>query len=199
MENIREIISQNITKLRKEKNLTQVELAKKINYSDKAISRWEKGEVIPDIETIYSLSEIFEVPVSAILEKEKPIESKNEKKTPLKQRILSQIFLSCEIWLILCVVYTYINITTNTSIWQIFVWGIPATALLLLLFNLKYKNNIGSFVCGTVLTWSLIVCIYLHLIQANPWYMFFIGIPIQGLFIIRYIFNYKQKIIKKKE
>lgn len=197
MENIREIISQNITHLRKEKNLTQVELAKKINFSDKAISRWEKGEVVPDIETIYALSEIFEVPVSAILEKKDTTDDKSKKKNNIKQNILAQIFLSCEIWLILCVIYTYINITTETSLWQIFVWGVPATSLLLGLFNIKNKNNIGSFVCGTVLVWSLITCIYLHLLYSNPWYIFFIGLPLQGLLIVRYIFNYKQKIVKK--
>ena len=197
MENIREIISQNITHLRKEKNLTQVELAKKINFSDKAISRWEKGEVVPDIETIYALSEIFEVPVSAILEKKETTEDKSKKKNNIKQNILAQIFLSCEIWLILCVIYTYINITTETSLWQIFVWGVPATSLLLGLFNIKNKNNISSFVCGTVLVWSLITCIYLHLLYSNPWYIFFIGLPLQGLLIVRYIFNYKQKIVKK--
>ena len=89
MENIREIISQNITHLRKEKNLTQVELAKKINFSDKAISRWEKGEVVPDIETIYALSEIFEVPVSAILEKKDTTDDKSKKKNNIKQNILA--------------------------------------------------------------------------------------------------------------
>ena len=68
MKNLKEIISKNIINLRKANNLTQVELSKMINYSDKAISRWEKGEVLPDIETIQTLSEVFKVPMSAILE-----------------------------------------------------------------------------------------------------------------------------------
>ena len=48
--------------------LTQVGLAKKINYSDKAVSRWEKGEVLPDIETLDALSKIFNVPLSYLIE-----------------------------------------------------------------------------------------------------------------------------------
>ena len=49
MENIREIVRENLVKLRKERKLTQIELSQKIGYSDKAISRWETGEVTPDI------------------------------------------------------------------------------------------------------------------------------------------------------
>ena len=68
MSNLRETVSQNLVRLRKENNLTQIELSQKINFSDKAVSRWEKGEVLPDIETIEKLSEVFGVPMSAILE-----------------------------------------------------------------------------------------------------------------------------------
>ena len=66
MEDVKRIVSQNIIRLRKEKGLTQAELAGLINYSDKAVSRWETGDVVPDLETIYALSEVLGVPVSAI-------------------------------------------------------------------------------------------------------------------------------------
>ena len=82
MESLKEIVSKNIINLRKANNLTQLELAKKINYSDKAISRWEKGEVLPDVETIQTLSIVFNVPMSAILESQdenKKIKLKNLK------------------------------------------------------------------------------------------------------------------------
>lgn len=197
MENTREIISKNLIQLRKSHNLTQVELAKKLNYSDKAISRWEKGEVVPDIETIYMLSEIYDVPVSRILEKQDEDDG-NTKASTVKQRVLSQIFLTCEIWLILCVAFAYINMTQQISVWQIFVWGVPATAVVLIIFNRKQHNNILNFVCGTIFVWSLIICIYLLLIKENPWYTFFVGIPLQGLLIVRYIFDYKQGIIHLK-
>jgi len=56
MENINEIIGQNLLKLRKQKKLTQLELADKFNYSDKSISKWEKGESLPSIEVLHELS-----------------------------------------------------------------------------------------------------------------------------------------------
>ena len=68
MENIKEIISNNIIMLRKQKNLTQLELGEAIHYSDKAISRWEKGESLPDIETLQLLSETLDVPLTYLFE-----------------------------------------------------------------------------------------------------------------------------------
>ena len=63
MENIREIIGENLASLRKEAKLTQLELAEKFNYSDKAVSKWEKGDTIPDIETLYNLCQFYGVTI----------------------------------------------------------------------------------------------------------------------------------------
>ncbi|MBO4324748.1 MAG: helix-turn-helix transcriptional regulator [Lachnospiraceae bacterium] len=193
MENVKAIVSQNILRLRKENNLTQAELARRINYSDKAISRWEAGEVVPDLETIYSLSEVFDVPVSQITEARSE-ESDEESKKGIGQKILSQIFLCCEIWFIFTAVYVYLKLTKQTNIWQLFVWTVPSCMLVLWVFNRKEPMNILLFIYSSIFVWSFTTCIYLHLIESNPWYIFFIGLPAEGLLIIRYIFNYKQDL-----
>lgn len=204
MENVKKTVSLNLIRLRKENNLTQAELAKLINYSDKAISRWETGEVIPDLETIYSLSEVFGVPVSEIIEEPKTEEKsddridENDEPQTVSQKILSQIFLLCEIWLVITVVFVYLKLSRETTLWQLFVWGVPASSFALWLFNRKSNSNILLFIFSSVFTWTFITCIYLHLLDSNPWYMFFIGLPMQGLLIIRYVFNYKQKLKRIK-
>ena len=198
MENVKEIVSQNLVRFRKEKNLTQAELAKLINYSDKAISRWETGEVVPDLETIYTLAEVFGVPVSSITERPTEEEVSKKTDTPLGQKILSQIFLLFEIWLIITVIFVYVKITKETSIWQLFVWGVPASAIVLWFFNRKENANALLFIFATVFVWSFITCVYLHLLDSNPWYMYFIGLPLQGLIVVRYVFNYRQSIRRIK-
>jgi len=198
MESLKEIVSKNIINLRKANNLTQLELAKKINYSDKAISRWEKGEVLPDVETIQTLSIVFNVPMSAILESQD--ENKKIKLTkPTKQDILSQVFIICEIWTIISVIYAYLNISKGMNLWQLFTWGIPATALILLVLSNKRKNNILSFIYGTILVWSAITCLFLQMLTSSPWYIFLLGIPVQGMLIVRYLFNHKLNPILKKK
>jgi len=193
MKELKEIVSKNLISLRKMNNLTQLELSKKINYSDKAISRWEKGEVLPDVETIKVLSEVFNVPMSAILEDNDNI-AKVKLSKPSKQEILSQIFLICEIWTLLSVIYVYLNLSNGQNIWQMFIWGIPATAFVLLVQNRKAKNNIINFIYGSILVWSFITCLFLHMLDACPWYFFILGVPVQGMLVVRYLFNYRQKI-----
>ena len=198
MENVKAIVSQNLIRLRKENNLTQAELAKLINYSDKAISRWETGDVVPDLETIYALSEVFGVPVSSITEKQSEEKKDKNKDATLSQKILSQIFLVCEIWFIICAIFVYFKISRQANIWQIFVWGVPATALMLWFVNRKEPAKLLLFICASVFTWSFITCVYLHLLPSNHWYMYFLGLPLQGLIVVRYIFNYKQNLKKIK-
>lgn len=100
-----------ITELRKENNLTQKDLAKKINVSDKAISRWETGKGYPDVTSLLALSEFFGVSVNELLagkriEKEKLIEiteknvinaietkERTVKKKKIQMIICSAIFL----------------------------------------------------------------------------------------------------------
>ena len=203
MENVKAIVSQNILRLRKENNLTQAELARRINYSDKAISRWEAGEVVPDLETIYALSEIFDVPVSQITEARAEGDAQENQNGGIGQKILSQIFLCCEIWFILTALYVYLKLSRQTNVWQLFVWCVPACMLVLWFFHRKEPTNILLLIYSSVFVWSFTTCIYLHLIDSQPWYIFFIGLPAQGLLVIRYVFNYKQnlkgiRLVKRK-
>ncbi len=191
MENIREIVAKNLVNLRKQNNLTQVELAQKINFSDKAISRWEKGEVLPDIETLQKLSAVYGVPMSAILESQDEGQ-KSKFIIPTKKDILSQIFLICEIWVIISVIYAYVNVARSVNLWQIFLWGVPATALFLLFQNRKKTNNLLNFIYGTIFVWSFITCLFLHMLELCPWYFYILGVPIQGMLVVRYLFNYKK-------
>ena len=89
MEDFREILSKNIVALRKSKKLTQSELAEKINYSDKTVSKWEKGDAVPDVETLISISQFFEVSIDDLVSKS--IEEVSKRKT--KQLFI--FFIDC--------------------------------------------------------------------------------------------------------
>ena len=70
-EEIKENFSQNLINLRKAKSLTQLQLAEKLNYSDKAISKWEVGSVLPDVETLSHIAEFFGLTVNDLIYKKK--------------------------------------------------------------------------------------------------------------------------------
>ena len=83
---IKEIISKNICGLRKKAMLTQAELADKLNYSDKAISKWERGESLPDAEMLYKIAELFEVDISYLFEEHNFEELSLEDKKKLRTK-----------------------------------------------------------------------------------------------------------------
>ena len=64
------MFNENIKKIRKEKGLSQEELAVKLNVVRQTISKWEKGLSVPDADLLISLSEILETPVSILLGKD---------------------------------------------------------------------------------------------------------------------------------
>lgn len=80
MSDIKAIVKENLIRLRREHKLTQLELSQKINYSDKAISRWETGEVTPDVETLAHLAELYEIPITAFFLPPDAVPSKQEKR-----------------------------------------------------------------------------------------------------------------------
>ena len=61
-------IGTNIAAYRKKAGLTQAGLAEKLNYSDKAVSKWERGESIPDVLTLMQLAEQFDITVQDLLD-----------------------------------------------------------------------------------------------------------------------------------
>ena len=62
------IIAANIAELRKKNGMTQQDLAAKLNYTDKAISKWERGESIPDVLVLKQIADIIIVRIRFILQ-----------------------------------------------------------------------------------------------------------------------------------
>lgn len=60
-------IAKNLIRYRKAANLTQAELAQKINYSDKSVSKWESGNGVPDIYILLKLAELYGVSVNDVV------------------------------------------------------------------------------------------------------------------------------------
>lgn len=193
MKSLREIISNNIVSLRKKMGLTQVGLAKKVNFSDKAVSRWEKGEVLPDIETLEVLSKVFNVPLSYLIEEH--FETKAEERMGLtKNEILMHVLSCLTIWIIATIVFVYRELNYGHIFWQIFLWAVPVTAVYWLYVNKKMKNRIINIVWQTIFIWSILTCVFFQFMKHNAWLVYIIGVPIQAAIIISFFANAKKSI-----
>ena len=191
MKNLREIIPNNIIKLRKAQGLTQLDLAKRVNYSDKAVSRWEKGEVLPDIETLLSISHVFNVELSYLLEEHDQI--KKEVQKTKKSEILFQILSCLTVWTVATILFVFVELNINIIYWQIYVWGIPACCVLISYLNRKKKNRLLNLWVNSIFTWSFLTSFYLQFLDFSSWIFFLIGIPIQATLIVFYLSKTKFK------
>lgn len=179
MTEIKDIIAKNLISLRKKNNLTQGELAQKINYSDNAISRWERGEVTPSIETLDQIAKVFNVSLSSLVEDDAKGVSIEKDKKQIINKLAVILILFSAVWLIAIIGFVYAKIIFNTYAWMIFVWAVPISCLVLLPFNEYWGKYIYKFVIWSVFQWSILASIYLQCIEYNFWLIFTIGAPIQ--------------------
>ncbi len=186
MENVKEIIAENLVTLRKSRRMTQQELAEKLNYSDKAISRWEHAETLPDIETLCKICEIYGVKFEYLLQKEQAPANKNpyviRNDTSKKTAIVLIAILS--VWLIALIAYAYSNWIVKVNRWQLFIWAIPVSSMIWQFCNRLWGNKILGRIITSITSWTLILAIYISMLQYNIWMIFIIGIPIQLIIIL---------------
>lgn len=71
------VFGQFVAKIRKERNMTQAELAGRIGVTDKAVSRWERGLGFPDINTLEPLSNALDISILELMRSEKSVMEKN--------------------------------------------------------------------------------------------------------------------------
>ena len=188
MKEMKQIIANNIIKLRKEHKLTQAELAQKLNYSDKAISKWERGESIPDIEILKKLGDMFGVTVDYLITEDAELTGAKYKlpeKSKAKQISILMLAITL-VWLVATIIFVYTKINFDYSLWTVFVWAVPVSCVVYLVFYRKWAlgNKIAELIANTILCWSLLTVIYLQFLSYNLWLIFFVGLPIQVALVL---------------
>ncbi len=199
MSNIKENIAKNLTRLRKEYNLTQTELATKLNYTDKSVSKWEHGESLPPIETLKELADLYGVSLDYLLE-DNPEDyykiSLDDKKTTTNKLIIALLSTSI-VWFIATFLFVNLSIIQNVHYWILFVWAVPLSSIILLVFNLIWGKRTYTFILISILCWSVLASIYLMFLQYNIWMIFIIGAPLQLATILWFNLKKRKTVTKK--
>lgn len=205
LKEFKEVVAQNIYYLRTKNHLTQYELGEKLNYSDKAISKWERAEGMPDAYIISKMSELFGVTVDYMLtphsEQDKKVETKPIKKV---KRIVSNIvsagilFVALLIFVLVAMISDY-----NIFLWQIFIYAFPVVVTLRIVFNSVWFKADNVFVLVSILLWSVISSIYVAIANWSLWIIFIIGLPLQVIvflaFRIKITVRFSKKPKRQKE
>lgn len=187
---LKEIVTSNLIKYRKAHNYTQATLAEKINYSDKAISKWERGESIPDLYTLQLLANLYNITLNDLVTdcENIKIKPKKEKNNRFKITLLSYLL----VWLVATIFYVIPLIFTNIPhLWLTFIFAIPISFIVLLVFSALWGSNKTNFLCVTGLILSLILAIcmplYICLAIEKIWLLFILFAPTELLNIFWFL------------
>lgn len=157
-EKLREYFARNLAYYRKALGLTQIELAEKLNYSDKSVSKWERGDGLPDLAVTVQIAEIFGLSVNDLVA-EKP----RRKLMTTRNKIIITLLSMGVAWLVATVLFFLCEIIfPEVSVWWLFyIYAIPISAVVGIVFSCIWWKNIHIFAAISTLIWSVALCVML--------------------------------------
>lgn len=193
-EKLKRQIGINIAAYRKQAGLTQAGLAEKLNYSDKAVSKWERGESAPDVLTMIHLAEQFSITVNDLLmdfdelpgnpgKLEKAMTQVSEK--ALKRKANKNIILALSstlVWFVALLSFVLLSSFDFLDKYSclLFFYAIPANAIVLLSLRSAWHDFRWNKALISVIVWGSLLSIYVTLLTGfgyNFWKIFLLGIP----------------------
>ena len=188
-------IGANIAAYRKNAGLTEAGLAEKLNYSDKAVSKWERGDSIPDVLTLMALANQFDITVNDLLAAPNALptdsDSKLEKamtqvsEKALKRKANKNVILALSstlVWFVALLVFVVMSSFEflDPYSWLIFFYAIPANAIVLLSLRSAWHDFRWNKLYISAIVWGFIVAIHISLLvifRYNFWKLYLLGIP----------------------
>lgn len=210
MQDLKHVIAKNISDLRKENKMTQLDLAEKLNYSDKAVSKWERGESIPDIAVLLEISRLFDVTLDYLVSEDHeitPVMTEEEaklkeatRKIVNKNRTAVTGISMQAVWLVATIVFISLSLfgVEGSGKWLVFAYAVPTTMIVWLVFNSLWFNRRRNYLIISILMWSLLAAIYFTglVLGENIFYVNLLGLPGQAIIVLWSIIGKKPQKTK---
>lgn len=208
-EQVKARIGANIAYYRKQAGLTQAGLGEKLNYSDKAVSKWERGESIPDVLTLMQLASLFEITVDALLGDvnalpenpstlERAMNQVSEK--ALKRKANKNIILALTttlVWFVALLAFVVLSTLGIPYSWLAFFYAVPVNAIVLLSLRYAWHDFRWNKALISAIVWGSLASIYASIrafLGFNAWKIFLLGIPGQiAIFLWFRMFTVRSK------
>jgi Predicted transcription factor, homolog of eukaryotic MBF1 len=187
MDELRAIFAANLITLRQKSGLTQAELAERIHYSDKSVSKWERAEALPDAAVLKSLSGIFGVTVDYLLEShDKWVSEETKRKNSVvidKKAVTGVAFLG--VWTLAALLFVIFWILGKVY-WVILFMGVPISLIALLVMNTIFNGRKFNkwIVAALVLAGFLVLAFFLR--DYRPWQLAVVWVPAELLVLLGY-------------
>lgn len=180
-EELKKQIGKNIVLCRKRMLLTQAGLAEKLNYSDKAVSKWERGESMPDVLTLMQLAEVLGVTVDSLLTgNDKGIIAAADGEKPKANKNIIAMLASVLVWFVALLTFVAFSYVLIPKSWVAFVYAVPVNAIVLLSLFSAWKMFRLNPLFISLIVWGGLLSLYvsaLLFMDFNIWMVFLLGIP----------------------
>ena len=190
MEDIKNNVAKKITELRTLNNMTQLELAEKLNYSDKTISKWERAESSPDIAVLVEIADLFGVTLDYLVRSENVKEAVSEckaKEVTFNRRAVSYIAEGGG-WIVAIFAFIVTTLITNhmTFQWLYFVYALPVVLIIKLIFNSIWFNPRHNYLIISALLWSILATIHITFLyfKINVSLIYLLGVAGQIVIVL---------------
>lgn len=199
MEDIKNNVAKNIAELRVLNNMTQMELAQKLNYSDKAISKWERGDSIPDVSVLVQIADLFGVTLDFLVRAESidaSIISRKNSEAKFNRRAVLYV-TEIGVWTaaIFAFILTHLILNKMSYQWLYLVYALPVALIVRLVFNSIWFNPRQNYLIVSALMWAVLVSVHLTFLHfsINVAPIYFIGVAGQIVIVLCSFIN-KTKI-----
>lgn len=183
-EKLREYFARNLAHYRKALGLTQSELAEKLNYSDKSISKWERGDGLPDLAVTAQLAEIFGLTVNDLIA-EKP----RRRLMTTRNKIIITLLSMGIAWLVATILFFLCEIIFPTiKVWWLFyIYAIPISAIVGIVFSCIWWKKIHLLASISTLIWSAALCVMLTVSIPKIYLIFIVAAVLQIMTILWFL------------
>ena len=197
MEEIKELIAKNLIHFRTSAGLTQLELAERLNYSDKSVSKWERGLAVPDVLVLKQLADLYGIKVDDFFsEGENLAKIELEPSTKAGKRLLISLLSVGLAWLVATLCFVVLLWLDVDRAWLSFVVAVPVSSIVSIVFSCLWGRLWVTAVLVSLLTWTIAVSAHLIFYWTMAKLLYLLCIPIQILIIMWYILMY---LVKKRK
>lgn len=205
MDDWKHIVAANLSALRKEKGLTQLQLAEQLHYSDKAVSKWERGESLPDLMVLKQLADFYGITLDDFLltpeqraeqaanapaaepDISEP-ERQNTARRLKKNRLIIAGMAALLVWLIASMIFVVLDTVVPELEYSsfLFIYAAPITAIVVLVFNSIWFNPRWNYAIISFLVWSILGSLFMTFafFGFKIWKIFLVGIPAQLIIVL---------------
>ena len=193
MDELKLIFASNLIRLRTAAGMTQAELGEQLNYSDKSISKWERGEAIPDAMVLKRMSELFGVTVDYLLNEHDAWQPGPEPSACDRSHHAIILVALMGIVTLAVLVFVVLWLWLGQVEWVVCPCFVPAAVITDLVLNSVFFGGQGNLYVVLGLVASIFLAGYLVLLRfgMNFWQLFLILIPAEA--VVYFSFHIRAK------